>query len=204
VIFLAIAFAKNLIITGADNGKLYIWRNYKLVTYVNAHKGAVNCLEYSDKDSNILISAGIDGTVKLWKIEYKFALNQRAVPAQIVHMSDFSLLNDKSEPLSDRTHIQAICIGGEIGSHKILVGNKIGEIFEIVMGETPEQSSINRVMRANDDEVIISVSCDPTSHFLFTLSRDGLFTIWDIQCALKVLYTKYFHKKGVEVLAFQT
>ena len=73
-IIMCICFAKDLIITGADNGKLYIWRNYKLVTYVNAHEGAVNCLEYSGKESNILVSGGIDGKIMLWKIEYKISL----------------------------------------------------------------------------------------------------------------------------------
>ena len=95
-------------------------------------------------------------------------------------MSDFSLRKGKGEEITLSHNIQSLCIGGEIGAHKILVGNKVGDIFEILLGETPEQASINRVSRANDDETIISVSCDPTSHFLFTLSRLGLFTIWDI------------------------
>jgi peroxin-7 len=60
----------NLIISGCGDGEVKLWRidTGQCVFTRHEHKEAVNSIECSHQSSNLFLTAGMDGTSRLWDI----------------------------------------------------------------------------------------------------------------------------------------
>lgn len=56
-----------MIITSAEDGKLYVWEGNKIKYEHKAHSLAVGTLS-AKRESNLFVSGGLDGIVCLWEI----------------------------------------------------------------------------------------------------------------------------------------
>lgn len=200
VAFLVIVAMNDVIITSADDGKIYIWRHEKLVKKVSGHEGSIFALDVIP-DLHILVSGGIDGRVVVWKITIK--QSTFGCLAQLDHLREYSLIETDASPQA--YCIQSLCFGNitEYNTFNILIGTQTGDIYELGFEEEPQFDSLNRLHRACDDNRLISMSTDPSSGYIFSVSSKGLFTIWDL-LTLRHLHSKSFVKKAIKVLAFQT
>jgi WD40 repeat protein len=200
VAFLVITAMNDVLITSADDGKIYVWRHEKLVKKVSGHEGSIFALDVIP-DLHILVSGGIDGRVVIWKITIK--QSTFGCLAQLDHVREYSLIEPEASPQS--YCIQSLTFGNitEYNTFNILIGTQTGDIYELGFEEEPQFDSLNRLQCACDDQRLISISTDPSSGYIFSLSSKGLFSIWDLN-SLRHLHSKGFLKKAIKVLAFQT
>jgi WD40 repeat protein len=93
---------RNMVMTGSDSGKIYVWKDLKIIHSVSAHEGAINCIEHS-AELNYVVSGGQDGKIVIWKVDYKMqGFAKRLV---VESLAEFSLKVDKEEPLTNHHNI---------------------------------------------------------------------------------------------------
>lgn len=67
--FLCVRQVGDHLVTGCEEGHLYLWYNYELVHVIqNAHTAAVRCLEV-DREGKFIVSGGKDGMVLMLRLE---------------------------------------------------------------------------------------------------------------------------------------
>jgi WD40 repeat protein len=83
-----------LVITGGNDGCLYIWYEKKVIKKQNAHENQpILCLKAS-KLAPIFVSGGMDGNVILWEISNISGNNKSIVLEKFV---EYSLINYQDE-----------------------------------------------------------------------------------------------------------
>lgn len=68
VIFYSIIFLKDVAITGASDGYLYMWNDRNLIKKQNANPKAAILSLYSSKNSKIFASGAVDGKAIVWQL----------------------------------------------------------------------------------------------------------------------------------------
>lgn len=190
-----------VLITGADDGKVYIWREEKLVKRVAGHEGCIYSLDTCDELS-LIATGGQDGHIVIWKLTVK--QSTFGYLAQLDSLREYSLNDPATNALS--YGIQSLCISpvSEGVSFKVLIGTQNGDIYELSYEANSDYDSLNRLLKSSDNQVIRSMSCDPTSNFVYTLSSSGFFAVWELNDFTMIHIKDYYPKKGVRVIAFQT
>jgi WD40 repeat protein len=64
---LNIAFIGGTLLTGGDDGFLYLWDRERIVRRIFAHEGAVFALHAQSK-LGLVVSGGMEGIVTLWRL----------------------------------------------------------------------------------------------------------------------------------------
>jgi len=67
VTFLNILFVGTTLITGGDDGYLYLWEGERIVRRIFAHEGAIFALHGKAK-LGLVVSGGMEGIVTLWRL----------------------------------------------------------------------------------------------------------------------------------------
>ena len=143
-------------VIGTQKGQLYVFEGRQLVKVVpQAHAGkvtAVYCLE----DENVLFSGGDDGIVRFWKADDLSPLHQIRIE---------SAMSADAAPINSITT--------DVKS-KVLVGTKIGEIWEI-------SDEARLVVEAHGKGEIWGIALHPSDeHKMATCSDDGTLRLWNI------------------------
>lgn len=118
---MCIAFGKtaDLCYTGGGNGSIYVWKDQKLVKLIPAHSGPLFAI-YAHEQWEAYVTGGKDGAIVLWDAQFgqirKYTLNKKSLSKQT-----------KGMLLSENPSVRAI----SLGSKKILIGTKNGEILDI-------------------------------------------------------------------------
>ncbi|CAG9335031.1 unnamed protein product [Blepharisma stoltei] len=201
VAFLTAAIMSEVLVTGADDGKVYIWKDEKLVKRVAGHEGCIYSIDTCEELS-LITTGGQDGHIVVWKLTVK--QSTFGYLAQLDSLREYSLNDPASNALS--YGIQSLCIGpvSEGVSFKVLIGTQNGDIYELSYESNSDYDSLNRLLKSSDNQSIRSMSCDPTSNFIYTLSSSGFFAVWELSDFTMIHIKDYYPKKGVRVIAFQT
>ena len=143
-------------VIGTQKGQLYVFEGRQLVKVVpQAHAGkvtAVYCLE----DENVLFSGGDDGIVRFWKADDLSPLHQIRIE---------SAMSADAAPINSITT--------DVKS-KVLVGTKIGEIWEI-------SDEARLVVEAHGKGELWGIALHPSDeHKMATCSDDGTLRLWNI------------------------
>ena len=82
----AVAFVHrdDAVVTGASDGRVYIWRDFKVVHHFEAHGLGSPCLSLQHADG-FLFTGGGDGLVKRWRLDkgrYKVVASSRPATGQ--------------------------------------------------------------------------------------------------------------------------
>lgn len=67
VTFLNVIFIGQTLITGGDDGFLYIWDGFRIIRRIFAHEGAIYALHCNSK-LGLVVSGGLEGVVTLWRL----------------------------------------------------------------------------------------------------------------------------------------
>lgn len=67
VTFLNITFIGGTLLTGGDDGFLYLWDRQRIVRRIFAHEGAIFAT-HSQSKLGLVISGGMEGIVTLWRL----------------------------------------------------------------------------------------------------------------------------------------
>lgn len=72
----------------------------------------------------------------------------------------------------------------------------------MVRPNVDKKSKIRKWMECIDQEVPVSVGVDMVSQRVFTMTGNGLFTVWDL-LNFDVIFSKDYHKVSKDILAFK-
>ena len=114
--FMTLIFVNETIISGGNDGYLYVWDFNKIVKQQNAHPKSQVLSLYTTLGSNMFVSGGKDGKVVIWELgsqEYSYILEK-------FYEYDIKLTRPMEVPDSPEFHIQSVCIGNKY----ILAGNR--------------------------------------------------------------------------------
>ena len=67
VTFLNITFIGGTLLTGGDDGFLYLWDRQRIVRRIFAHEGSIFAT-HSQSKLGLVISGGMEGIVTLWRL----------------------------------------------------------------------------------------------------------------------------------------
>jgi WD40 repeat protein len=113
-----LALVKENLVSGSEDGYLYIWENKKIAKRQEAHPREAILALYCSQDSRIFASGGTDGKVILWQLTsnilqklYEYSVYEGPIISNIT---------------PTKYHIQSICIS----STKLIAGTRSGDIYE--------------------------------------------------------------------------
>ena len=199
VAFLNCLQVNEVLLTGGDDGKIYIWREEKLLKRVSGHERCVLSMD-ANEDLGLVTTGGLDGHIAVWKLTVK--QSTFGYYAQLDCLREYSLQDPEVDSVC--YSVQSLCMGSVVeNSFSILIGIQSGDIYELNYEEDSDNDTLAKVLKSIDAEVLCSISCDATSSFIYTLSKSGVFTVWDIE-SLAQVYCRDFAKKAARVIAFQS
>lgn len=131
-----------------------------------------------------MVSGGMDGKVVLWRFQKEIKSNLRTLE----RLRTCELLKEVSDPQKrvemPECNVQSLCLG----FNKIIVGVRTGSIFEMVISEDnkiihPHQdgSDYKSWLKCADHECPRSVGIDQTSSRIYTVTAQGLFSVWSLE-----------------------
>jgi hypothetical protein len=96
-----------------------------------------------------------------------------------------------------------------MGLNRIVIGMRSGTILEVAIDETKisearidKKMPIRKWMLCIDHETPIGVSVDMVSQRIFTITKGGLLTVWDV-LTLDIIWAKDFNKLAQKIIAFK-
>lgn len=173
---------------GTDtNTDLRLVREYTTAHRSAAGRSAVTSLQFSGENAARLLSAGEDGTIKVWNPNvagqqplFELRDPQSAAP---VRSAAF-------DPQAD-----LVVSGGDDGIVKLWVLGASG--FSALRGHGIDRSDHNSERRVN------AVAFDPTGEFIVSGGQDGTVRLWDVQSgALRVAENRMTNARFFEHVAF--
>lgn len=188
----------NLIVTAADDGKMYVWHEDKLIRSVPAHDGCILSLEINE-ELGIAVTGGADGHVIVWKIAVSGAGEEISV--HLDSLREYSLQDPTAPNIAYA--VQSLSVGNFLPEKgfQVLIGTQSGDVYELSYEVNADLDALVKVSAAIDSQNIQSMACDVTSTIMFTLSASGIFSIWDLQLFAQV-YTFDFNNKGIKLCVF--
>ena len=151
-------------VTGASSGHLYVWKNRRCEKMIRAHERSIESLHATPAG---LVTAGSDGFVKLWTLQFQ-------------HLRSYDLAEAPVPPL-----LAAVCgvhsaldmSGGAIT--KIIVGTASSEVYEIAK----DSGSITLLAEGHhgDGAEVWGLAPHPTDADVFATSGDdATVRIWSV------------------------
>lgn len=110
--------------------------------------------------------------------------------------------------MTPECNIQSVCLG----FNRIIVGMRTGSVYEVVISEDRKiikphhdanKDPVKRWLKCADHEVPKSVGIDMISSRIFTITNNGLFSVWDL-VTFDIIYQKHYDKKTKNLQAFKT
>ena len=198
ICLLCIFVYQNVIVTAADDGKIYIWHEDKIIKSVPGHDGCVLSLEINE-ELGIAVTGGIDGHVIVWKISVSG--DGVEVKAHLESLREYSLQDPNA--YNHAYAVQSLCVGNFLQDKgfQVLIGTQNGDIYELSYEINADLDALVKVSASVDTQNIKSMGCDVTSSFFFTLSASGMFGMWDLRSFAQV-YSNDFKKNGVKLSVF--
>jgi hypothetical protein len=104
-------------------------------------------------------------------------------------------------------NVQSLCIG----HNRIVIGMRSGTILEMQISDDgtnlvsynyDKKTKIRKWMKCIDNEVPISVAVDQISSKVYTITKAGLFTVWDLM-TFDIVYQNDFHKVALNIISFK-
>ena len=120
--FLTICFIKETLITGGDDGYLYLWDKVRIVRRVYAHEGSIFALN-SNAKLGLIVSGGIEGIVNLWRLLTEAKSNVKSLE----RLKIFNLRRNveaQAAVARPEFNVQSVCLG----YNRIIVGMHTGSI----------------------------------------------------------------------------
>lgn len=198
ICLLCISFISCVSITAADDGKLYIWHEDKLFSSVPSHDGCVLSLIINE-EMEIGVTGGVDGHIIVWKIFVEgFG---ETLQVKLDSLREYSLHDPNANVLA--YSVQSLSIGKLIPDEgfNVLIGTQNGDAYELTYASNADLDTLAKMSAAVDSQSILSMACDVSSYFLFTISAGGIFAVWEIRTFAQV-YNFDFHKNAVKLAVF--
>jgi WD40 repeat protein len=198
ICLLCISFISCVSLTAADDGKLYIWYEDKLFSSVPSHDGCVLSLIINEEMA-IGVTGGVDGHIIVWKITVQGS--GETLQVKLDSLREYSLHDPNANVLA--YSVQSLSIGKVIEDEgfNVLIGTQNGDAYELTYAANADLDTLVKVSAAVDSQSILSMACDVSSYFLFTISAGGIFAVWEIRSFSQV-YTFDFHKNAVKLAVF--
>lgn len=127
--FLSCVFLNDTLITGADDGHLYIWEHERIVRRVFAHEGSIYALDCNSK-LGFLVSGGIEGIVVLWRL----LIEPRSNIKSLDKLKVFNLRQNteiQRAVMNPEFNVQSVCLG----FNRLVVGMRSGSILEMKISD---------------------------------------------------------------------
>lgn len=205
VIFITLIFVREVLITGGNDGYLYIWDEKKLQIKIkfNAHPSHPILTLHTTKDSDQFVSGGMDGKVLIWKLSV--IGSESSYNLETMYQFDVTFNSHVKAPhiRNPEVHIQSVCIG----SKYILAGTRTGDIYELIRPDDTEMKSFNKSSQfvvkprfnSHDQEVPKSIKFSANSQKIYILTQEGLFSAWHLK-SLKLTFMRHFQRKTHSLL----
>ena len=205
VTFLCCGFIDDTLFTSGDDGFLYIWEHARIIRRIFAHEGAIYALDCNPR-VGFVASGGMEGIVILWRL----LVEPRSNIKSLDKLKVFNLrrnLDAQHAVVNPEYNVQTVCLG----YNRVIVGMRSGSIVEmpisddgtrVIRGTQDKKSKIRKWMKCIDHETPIAVSCDMVSKRIFTITKAGLLTVFDLM-TFDVTYQKDFHKIAQNIIAFK-
>ena len=125
-----------------------------------------------------------------------------SLTVQLDSLREYSLQDSSVQGIAYA--VQSISVGSFIQSRgfKVLIGTQNGDIYELSYESNADLDALVKISAAIDSYNIRSMACDISSSFLFTLSAEGIFSMWDLK-SFSQLYSYDFKKKGIKLHVFK-
>jgi len=147
------------IYTGAQNGKVYVWDDKKLVRTIKLHDGPIFAM-YQVRDR--FVSGGKDGTVKLWSEGFESC--EKEYPIQSEYFVDKAVLKKNSPS------VRALAVTEE---GEIVVGTANGELCEI-----SSEGKLYLHTQGHSGGELWGLACSATKPAFATAGDDKSLRLW--------------------------
>lgn len=120
---MSIVSIDDYIVSGADDGCIYIHDHHKYIDSCDAHPNNYILQIYNNRKDRFIVSGATDGKVILWNM----INNNNTVNLDKLYIYDI-FDNIDGKVLNSNQHIQSLCIG-----EHILCGTKNGDIYNLII-----------------------------------------------------------------------
>lgn len=195
--FLAMGFVGQTMLTVADDGFVYIWRDKHIVNKRQGHSGPVLSLHIHESNE-LVVTGGADGRVVLW------SFNEKSVHG---HANLEKIRSIRCPFEGVEKCVQSVAVNAGL----LVIGTQTGSsyVVNVVDGKgniKPKQSGVEvfePFLKAIDNERLRSIAYDPLNDRLYCLAESGLFVAMDVETQ-QFLHSDSYPSRGLAVDILKT
>jgi hypothetical protein len=127
----------------------------------------------------------MEGIVTLWRLNTELKSNVKSLERLKIYNMRRGVSDAKLAVKDPECNVQSLCLG----LNRIVIGMRTGSIYEVMISEDQkiikphhdaQNDPVKRWLKGLDHEVPLHVGTDNTTSRIFTMTKQGLFTVWDM------------------------